>query len=73
MYNAPQKVIQFLEANIHLARALGAKNATVYEENPAAKIASYAKAANVSKVILGRTNHRIILGRSKETLAEQEA
>lgn len=73
MADAPQKAKQSLEANIHLARALGAKIATVYGEDPAAQIASYAKVANVSKIVLGRTNHRIILGRTKGTLAERVA
>lgn len=73
MADAPQKVKQSLEANIHLARALGARVATVYGEDLAAQIASYARVANVSKIVLGRTNHRIILGRTKGTLAERIA
>ena len=73
MDGATAKVKNALEDNIRLARALGAKGATVYGEDPAGQIASYARSANVSKIVLGRTNHRIIMGRTKGTLAERVA
>lgn len=41
-----------------LAKALGAKIVTVYGEDAAYQIAEYAIVSNVSKVVMGRTNHR---------------
>ena len=73
MADASSKVKKSLEDNIRLARALGAKVATVYGEDPAASIATYARTANVSKIVLGRTNHRIVMGRTKGTLSERIA
>lgn len=71
--DAPLKTRKALEDNIRLARALGAKVTTVFGEDLAYQIAFYAKASNVSKIVLGRTNHRIILGQTKGTLAERVA
>lgn len=71
--DAPLKVKRALEDNMRLARALGAKVATVFGEDIAYQIASYAKAANVSKIVLGRTNHRIIMGQTKGSLSERVA
>ena len=37
------------------------------------QIAEYAKLSNVSKVVLGRTNHKILFGQTKGTLADHVA
>lgn len=47
-----------LQANLHLAEQLGAKIVTVYGENIPEQIAEYAKIANVSKIIIGRSTNR---------------
>ena len=62
-----------VEENIHLAKALGARIATVFGEDIAGQIAEYAKLSNVSKVVLGRTNHKILFGQTKGTLADHVA
>lgn len=62
-----------LEDNIQLAKALGAKIAAVYGEDIAYQIAAYARVSNVSKIVLGRTNHRIILGQTRGPPAERVA
>ena len=73
MSGASLKNKKALEDNIQLAKALGAKIATVYGEDVAYQIAAYARVSNVSKIVLGRTNHRIILGQTKGTPAERVA
>lgn len=67
------KVKKLLEENIKLAKALGAEIATVFGEDIAYQIAEYAKLSNVSKVVLGRTNHKIMFGQTKGSLSEQIA
>ena len=47
-----------LKENIRLAEQLGAQIATVYGEDPAVQIAEYAKVSGVTKIVMGRTNHR---------------
>lgn len=47
-----------LRANMRLAEQLGARIATVYGEDPAMQIAEYAKVSGITKIVLGRTNHR---------------
>ena len=47
-----------LRANIKLAEELGAHIATAYGDDIALQIAEYAKASSVTKVVVGRTNHR---------------
>lgn len=47
-----------LKENIRLAEQLGAQIATVYGEEPAVQIAEYAKVSGVTKIVMGRTNHR---------------
>ena len=71
--HADPKVRQMVEENIHLAKALGARIATVFGEDIAGQIAEYAKLSNVSKVVLGRTNHKILFGQTKGTLADHVA
>lgn len=73
LQHADPKVRQMVEENIHLAKALGARIATVFGEDIAGQIAEYAKLSNVSKVVLGRTNHKILFGQTKGTLADHVA
>ena len=47
-----------LRANLRLAEQLGARIATVYGEDTALQIAEYARAAGVSKIVLGRSNYK---------------
>lgn len=47
-----------LRDNLRLAEQLGAQIATVYGDDPAVQIAEYAKVSGVTKIVLGRTNHR---------------
>ncbi|WP_312642867.1 sensor histidine kinase KdpD [Hydrogenoanaerobacterium sp.] len=47
-----------LRANLRLAEQLGAKIATVYGDNVPEQIAEYAKAAEVSKIVIGRSNNK---------------
>lgn len=71
MQAADQKVKKMVEVNLQLARDLGAKIATVYGEDVPFQIAEYAKVSNVSKIVIGRTNHKIYLGQIKGTLVER--
>lgn len=47
-----------LRSNLRLAEQLGAQIATVYGEDPAVQIAEYAKVSGITKIVLGRTNHK---------------
>ena len=47
-----------LRTNLKLAEDLGARIATVYGDDPAAQIADYSRTSGVTKIVLGRTNHR---------------
>ena len=47
-----------LRDNLRLAEQLGAQISTVYGDDPAVQIAEYAKVSGVTKIVLGRTNHR---------------
>lgn len=63
-----------LRANIRLAEQLGARIATVYGEDPAVQIAEYARASGVTKIVLGRTNHKNpLLFRRKSLVDRLEA
>lgn len=55
---------------MRLARTLGAKVVTVYGEDVPRQIAEYARIGNVTKLVIGRTNHRIVLGQKKGTLVD---
>lgn len=55
--------------NMKLAEKLGAKIATVYGEELAVQIAEYGKASGVTKIVMGKTNHRRI--GSGKSLTEQ--
>lgn len=65
MQEAGEKTKQTLKSHLELAKALGAKIVTVYGEDAAYQIAEYAIVSNVSKVVMGRTNHRGIWRRPR--------
>lgn len=54
---ADEKTKAALRSNIETAKLLGAKIVTVYGSDVAAQIAQFAIVGNVSKIVLGRTNH----------------
>ena len=62
---APGKTLSWL------AEQLGAKIVTVYGEDAAYQIAEYAIVSNVSKVVMGRTNHRGIWRRPRIEVMEK--
>ena len=47
-----------LRDNLRLAEQMGAQIATVYGDDPAVQIAEYAKVSGITKIVLGRTNHK---------------
>ena len=61
MQEADEKTKQGVRRNMELARALGAKIVTVYGSDIGSQVAEYAMVSNVSKVVLGRTNHRFFM------------
>lgn len=71
LQNAEPAVKKARDENIHLAEALGAKVVTVFGDDIAFQIAEYARVSSVTKLVLGRTNHRILLGQKKRTLTDQ--
>lgn len=52
-----------LQEHMELAKTLGAKIVTVFGEDVGRQIAKYAVLSNVSKVVIGRTNHRFLFER----------
>ncbi len=52
------KNLECLRTNLKLAEQLGAKIATVYGEDVPRQIAGYAKESGVSKIVMGRSNHK---------------
>ena len=70
LQNASEKIKKQRDENIRLARTLGAKIATVNGEDVARQIAEYAKVSNVTKIVMGRTSHKILLGQTRKTLVE---
>lgn len=50
--------IKRLRSNLRLAEQLGAQIATVYGDDPAVQIAEYARVSGVTKIVMGRMNHR---------------
>ena len=71
--NASPSVKKALDDNRHLAHALGADIAVVFGEDVPYQIAYYAKISNVSKIVLGRTTHRILFGQTKGSFSERIA
>lgn len=47
-----------LRSNLHLAEQLGAQISTVYGTDPAVQIAEYARVSGVTKIVMGRINHK---------------
>jgi two-component system sensor histidine kinase KdpD len=70
LQNADEKTKKRRDENMRLARTLGAKVVTVYGEDIARQIAEYAKIGNVTKLVLGRTNHRLFLGQKRGTMLD---
>lgn len=60
-----------LRDNLKLAEQLGAQISTVYGEDPAVQIAEYAKVSGITKIVMGRTNHRQNLFFRGKTLADK--
>lgn len=50
--------IKRLRSNLRLAEQLGAQTATVYGADPAEQIAEYARVSGITKIVMGRVNHR---------------
>lgn len=60
-----------LRDNLRLAEQMGAQISTVYGNDPAVQIAEYAKVSGVTKIVLGRTNHRQRIFFRGKTLADK--
>ena len=60
-----------LRDNLHLAEQLGAQISTVYGSDPAVQIAEYARVSGVTKIVMGRINHRQNLLLGKKSLADR--
>ena len=71
LQNADRKIKKMAEDNIHLAKALGAKIVTVFGEELHCKSQNMPGVCKASKIVLGRTNHRILFGQKKGTLTDQ--
>ena len=60
-----------LRDNLRLAEQLGAQISTVYGDDPAVQIAEYAKVSGITKIVLGRTNHKSTLFLKSKTLSDK--
>lgn len=60
-----------LRDNLRLAEQLGAQIATVYGDDPAVQIAEYAKVSGITKIVLGRTNHKSTVFLKSKTLVDK--
>lgn len=60
-----------LRSNLHLAEQLGAQISTVYGIDPAVQIAEYARVSGVTKIVMGRINHKQNLITGKKSLADR--
>ena len=60
-----------LRDNLRLAEQLGAQIATVYGDDPAAQIAEYARVSGITKIVIGRTNHKASPLLKSRTLVDQ--
>ncbi len=63
--------IKRLRSNLRLAEQLGAQIATVYGTDPAEQIAEYARVSGVTKIVMGRMNHRQNFIFGKKSLADR--
>lgn len=60
-----------LRENLRLAEQLGAQIATVYGEDPAVQIVEYARVSGVTKIVMGRINHRPGFLMGRKSLADR--
>ncbi len=60
-----------LRRNLHLAEQLGAQISTVYGTDPAVQIAEYARVSGVTKIVMGRMNHKQNPVTGKKSLADR--
>ena len=60
-----------LRSNLHLAEQLGAQISTVYGTDPAVQIAEYARVSGVTKIVMGRINHKQNPLTGKKSLADR--
>lgn len=60
-----------LRSNLRLAEQLGAQISTVYGTDPAVQIAEYARVSGVTKIVMGRVNHRQNPWTGKRSLADR--
>lgn len=60
-----------LRGNLHLAEQLGAQISTVYGTDPAVQIAEYARVSGVTKIVIGRINHKQNPITRKKSLADR--
>ena len=60
-----------LRSNLRLAEQLGAQISTVYGTEPAVQIAEYARVSGVTKIVMGRINHKQNLITGKKSLADR--
>lgn len=63
--------IKRLRRNLHLAEQLGAQISTVYGTDPAVQIAEYARVSGVTKIVMGRINHKQHSFMGKKSLADR--
>lgn len=59
LQEADEKTKKALQSRLELAKMLGAKITTVFGSDVGRQIAEYAIVSNVSKIVIGRTNHRM--------------
>lgn len=71
MQQADSKTKERLRIHIELAKTLGAKIVTVFGDDIGRQIAEYAVISNVSKVVIGRTNHRFLLEKTGSGILEK--
>ena len=60
-----------LRSNLHLAEQLGAQISSVYGTDPAVQIAEYARVSGVTKIVMGRINHKQNPITGKKSLADR--
>lgn len=60
-----------LRSNLRLAEQLGAQISTVYGTDPAMQIAEYARVSGVTKIVMGRVNHKQNPITGKKSLADR--
>lgn len=60
-----------LRSNLRLAEQMGAQISTVYGTEPAVQIAEYARVSGVTKIVMGRINHKQNPITGKKSLADR--